>query len=318
MKEEKDEEKTNSDSELDMYFQNICNGSEGNPLDYLSQLICPHLVGSEWVEIRKAGLLMLVTENDSTKTRMRLHMLLVGKPGTGKTEVMIWWRQNMQGILINAELCSKTGLVGDARGNKVTAGLLADYDGNFVLVDELDKMAMRDQNGLLQAMEEGRYIIVKGKHRQPFKAEVRIIGSTNELSKIQTPLVDRFDFVFKCTTATRDDRADQVGRIVDSFIGTDDEEYSKILRGYLAWLGEFSPVITPENRDTVVNTIKAYILKAKEVDIPKVSYRSLELSILRIAWAMAKIKRKNVTKEEVVDAIVFKDKILRKLYGVGK
>lgn len=302
-------------TELDNYFQNIANGIEGRPLDYLSQLICPHLVGDEWIKIRKAGLLMLLTQND-TKTRMRLHMLLAGEPGTGKTEYMLWWRENLEGIVVNAELCSKTGLVGDARGSKVTAGLLADYDGHFVLADELDKMPMRDQNGLLQAMEEGQYIIIKGKHRQPFKAEVRVVGSTNEMDKIQKPLLDRFDFVFQCTKSNRDERAEQTPKIVDSFMGQTDKEYAKIIRGYIDWLGNFNPRILPENREAIIQTIQAYIKKAKNVDIESVSYRSLELSILRIAWAMAKLQKKNIDKEDVVEAIIFKNTILSELYGV--
>lgn len=300
-------------NELDEYFQNICNDK---PIEYLAQMICPHLVGKEWGEIRKAGLLTLVTGNDTT-TRMRLHMLLEGKPGTGKTEYMLWWRENLQGILINAELCSKTGLVGDARGKNVTAGLLADFDGNFVMADELDKMSMKDQNGLLQAMEEGQYIIVKGKHRQAFKAEVRVIGSTNDLDKIQRPLLDRFDFVYTCSTATKEDRAEQLETIVNSFMGEGATEYGKIVRGYVEWIGDFSPVIKPEDRSGVVKTLKKYLLEVKKgFQIEKVSYRSLELSILRIAWAMAKLKKKNINSQDVAEAIMLKHRILKNLYGM--
>lgn len=300
--------------ELIDYFQNICDGREGKPLDYLSQLICPHLVGREWIDIRKAGLLMLLTQDD-TKTRMRLHMLLVGEPGTGKTELLLWWKENLEGILVNAELCSKTGLVGDARGSKITPGLLADYDSNFVLTDELDKMLARDQNGLLQAMEEGQYTIVKGKHRQTFQAEVRIIGSTNDIEKIQKPLLDRFDFVFKCSTASREDRIEQTPKIVQTFMGIGAKDYAKILRGYVHWIGDFSPVILPEHQETVVKTLQTYIKKAKNIEIEKISYRSLELSILRIAWAMAKLQKRNITRDDVVDAIIFKNNILKELYG---
>ena len=301
---------TEDNVELENYFQSICNR---NPLDYLSSLICPQLVGKEWIDIRKAGLLILLTQQDSA-IRTRLHMLLVGLPGTGKTEFLLAWRENLQGILINAELTSKTGLVGDARGKKVTAGLLADFDGNIVLCDELDKMSARDSNGLLQAMEEGQYIIVKGKHRTPFKAEVRVIGSANEMNKIQKPLLDRFDFVYKCTTATREERAEQTEKIVDGFMGVNEKEYANIIRGYIEWIGDFSPIIIPEHRENVINTLRAYILKTK-TEIDNISYRSLECSILRIAWAMAKLQKKNIEKNDMIEAIIFKDRILRRIYG---
>ena len=307
-KENEDVKKT----KLDEYFQNICND---NPLEKLSKFICPSLVGDEWKKIRQAGLLTLVTGSDNT-TRMRLHMLLDGKPGTGKSIWGLWWRENLQGILINAELTSKTGLVGDARGSKITAGLLADYTGNIVICDELDKMSLPDTNGLLQSMEEGQYTIVKGKHRETFKAEVRIIGNTNKMGKLQKPLLDRFDFIYTCKTASRDDRVENVGRIVDTFMGNDDIEYGKIIRGYIGWLGNYSPKILPKNRDKVVGILKKYIREVKDYEVEKVSYRSLELSCLRIAWAMAKLKKTNIGTQEMIDAIIFKNDILRRIYGV--
>jgi len=185
---------------------------------------------------------------------------------------------------------------------------------NFVLANGM----IVHNSGLLQAMEEGQYIIVKGKHRQPFKAEVRVIGSVNEIDKVQKPLLDRFDFVYRCKIANREDRAEQTPKIVDSFIGKTDEEITKILRGYINWLGDFTPVIMPENRADVVEAIQTYLLKSKGVEIEKVSYRSLEMSILRIAWAMAKLQKKNIERQDVIEAIVFKDKILKRLYGVAK
>ena len=81
-------------NKIDEYFQSICNDK---PLEKLSKFICPSLVGKEWVRIRQSGLLTLVTSSDNT-TRMRLHLLLDGKPGTGKSIFGLWWRENLQGI----------------------------------------------------------------------------------------------------------------------------------------------------------------------------------------------------------------------------
>jgi len=290
----------------------------GETFCHLANYISPHLVGKEWEDIRKSGLLMLVSETDISKTRHRLHELLIGKPGTGKTELMLWWRENLQGILINGEFASKAGLTGDARGKKVTPGLLADYNGNFVLVDELDKMAIKDQNGLLQAMEEGQYFVVKGKHRTPFTAEIRVIGSTNEISKIQRPLLDRFDFVYHCKTASRAERADNVKRITNSFFGDNEAERVHWLKGYLSWIGDFNPMREPKCKDSIDHLIEKYIVDRREIEIESVSYRSLEYSILRIAWGIAKLEKKNVTDTEVFSAIIFKDRILRWLYPEGE
>jgi DNA replicative helicase MCM subunit Mcm2 (Cdc46/Mcm family) len=302
-------------AELCEYFQKI---SENDPVEYLSKMIAPHLVGNEWETIRKTALLSLASfTTQKSKRKRRLHTLLLGPPGTGKTEIMIWWQDNLQGVMVNSENTSKTGLVGDARGGEITPGLLVQFDGNFVLLDELDKMSMQDQNGLLQAMEEGSYKIIKGKHRQKFQAEIRVIASANEVKKIQPPLIDRFDFVYICSTSTRDERANNVPRITASFFGDDDEKNASILNGYMIWLGDTTPS-SFENKKAIDTYIANYIKKVKEVDVVRASYRFLEMSIMRTAWAIAKLhKREVITPKDVEDAIVFKHDTMRRIYGIN-
>jgi len=215
-------------------------------------------------------------------------------------------------MLINAELASKVGLVGDARGNKITPGLLADCDESVVLADELDKMSSKDQNGLLQAMEEGQYMIIKGKHRERFKAEVRIIATTNSLDKIQKPLLDRFDFVFHVGVTSRVERAKNVSKLTDSFLNAEEEKYTNTIIKFFDWINQYDTKIVFEDKKSIDQLIEEYILHTK-TNIKYVSYRSLELSILRIAYAMARLECQNITVTHVNNAIWLKDQILRGL-----
>ena len=230
------------------------------------------------------------------------------------TEFLLWTRECLQGVLINAELTSKVGLVGDARGNMIKPGLLSDCDGNILLADELDKMPFKDQNGLLQAMEEGTYQITKGGHHEKYKAEVRVIGTTNSLDKIQRPLLDRFDFVFNVGTSTRQVRANNVGSIVNGFISSQNDKHGIFINEYLKWVGDYEVDITDKDRFMLRDVIKNYILNTN-TDIKNVSYRSLEYSILRIAYATAKIGRTSIKREHVDTAIWLKDQILKNLVG---
>lgn len=284
------------------YFKII---SKEQPLDFLSKHICPFLVGSQWDIIRKCALLMAVT-NDRAHIRMRLHFLLYGEPGSGKTEFLNWWSQKMGGKLINSELTSKIGLVGDARGKTITPGLLARYSGNILLVDELDKMKLSDQNGLLQAMEEGSYTITKGKQSQQFKAEVRIMGSCNDLSKIQHPLLDRFDFLIKVQRIKRVQRAEHVSDIIDAFMGKQGKDYSAVVRSYVQWARKNVTKVDAEDEELIKDTIKDYILNTESA-IEGISYRSLEFSILRIAYAIALLEQSTIKHSHIQEAISLKD-----------
>ena len=294
------------------YFQIV---AKENPLEFFSKHICPYLVGTQWDIIRKCSLLMGVT-TDRPNLRMRLHILLCGGPGTGKSELLNWWRRKMDGVLVNSELTSKTGLVGDARGKTIHPGLLARSSGSVLLVDELDKMSIKDQNGLLQAMEEGEYIITKGKNRQAFKAEVRVIATCNDINKIQQPLVDRFDFPFKVARISRIKRAEYVSDIIDSFMGKNAKDYSLVVKAYLNWAKNAKTRIDPADEPAIKKAIKNYILNT-DANIEGVSYRSLEFSILRIAYALALLERSKITESHINFAIELKDTIFKNFMGAA-
>ena len=291
------------------YFQIV---AKENPLEFFSKHICPYLVGSQWEVIRRCALLMGVT-TDRPNMRMRLHILLCGGPGTGKSEFLSWWQQKMEGVLVNSELTSKTGLVGDARGRSIHPGLLARSHGKVLLVDELDKMSVEDQNGLLQAMEEGEYVITKGKNREVFDSEVRVIATCNDIKKIQQPLVDRFDFPFKVARVSRIARAEYVSDIIDSFMGKNARDYSLVVKAYLDWARNARTWIDPSDEPGIKKVIKEYILNA-EANIEGISYRSLEFSILRIAYALALLERSKIREHHIVFAIDLKDMILKSFY----
>jgi DNA replicative helicase MCM subunit Mcm2 (Cdc46/Mcm family) len=292
------------------YFQIV---AKENPLEFFSKHICPYLVGSQWELVRQCAFLMGVT-NDRPNIRMRLHILLCGAPGTGKSQFLSWWQQKMDGILVNSELTSKTGLVGDARGKTIHPGLLAKSHGSVLLVDELDKMSIEDQNGLLQAMEEGEYVITKGRNRQVFKAEVRIIATCNNLTKIQRPLVDRFDFPFSIAPISRLQRADFVSTLIDNFMGKNTSDYSELVKAYLQWVRSAKTSIDPAEEPAIKKAISDYILSA-DSSIEGVSYRSLEFSILRIAYALALLERSRIKEHHMQQAIKLKDQILHDFYG---
>lgn len=298
-----EEEEKRHYSEITGRFEELA--EKGDPLEYLSKQLFPELVGEQYDFVRKAVLLSLVTHYDKAK-RTRIHVLIVGPPGTGKTEILKWISTKLGAAFVNGEYVSKVGLTADARGKNVTPGVLAEYDGHIVCIDEIDKIPPRDQGGLLQAMEEGAYTVVKGKHRTRFRAEVRVIASANDLNKVIPPLRDRFDFIIELKIPSRDERANMVDKIVDEFFGRYNTD-SNILHEYINWISGFEPGV--EDLETIKKVMREYI-KLTNNDIESFSVRSLELSVLRIAYALAKLEKKNVTPLHVVKAIRLKDPTL--------
>jgi len=297
---------------INAYFEKI---KQSNPLSFLSQFICPQLVGTEWDLIRQCSLLLSVSRNTvENHNRMGLAILLTGGPGTGKTEFLNFWRTHFDGVMINAEYASKCGLTADARGNEITPGLLAQSNGHIVCIDELDKMAWRDQDGLLQAMEEGRYTVVKGKNVAHFNAEIRAIAACNIIQRIEKPLLDRFDFVFRVHQQGRQQRADQCKTIIEGFLGGENFEQTRIVQLYLRSIHDNTVDYAPGQIDNITATMREYIRKT-HTNIDAVSYRNLELSFLRIAYAMAKIEGKNITVEHMKKAIWLKDAMLLNYVG---
>jgi hypothetical protein len=166
-------------------------------------------------------------------------------------------------------------------------------------------------------MEEGEYVITKGKNRQAFKAEVRVIASCNDLTKIQQPLVDRFDFTFNVERVSRIQRAEYVSDIIDSFMGKNAKEYSLVVKAYLDWARTARTRIDPDDETAIKKAIKDYILNA-EANIEGISYRSLEFSILRIAYALALLERNKIQERHIKFAIELKDTILKNFSGFNK
>ena len=312
------------DKETITLFQELADGKKRDKIlnmdvsksfSFLPKFICPNLVGEDFELIRKSTLLMMVTQRDTAQSRMRLHELLVGHPGSGKTAFMLDWNEHFDGVFINGEHASKAGLCGDARGSG-TPGLLTTFNGYTVLIDELDKMGSKDQSGLLQALGEGKYTITKGKIHETYPAEIRAMASANKVDKIQRPLLDRFDFVYHLNTPKRKERADTIPKIVDNFFGEVDKKKTKTVELYLKWIEDFKPEVVKEDLKVIYKFLQTYVTDT-HTDIDKISRRNLEYSILRISYALAKLERKNITKDHMKQAILFKDKILSK-YKMGQ
>jgi MoxR-like ATPase len=115
----------------------------------------------------------------------RAHTLLVGPPACAKSLFMLEIEKGMQSEVYFAEGAATT-----------KAGLKKFIAENphkeIIIIDEIDKMAMKDQEGLLTMMERGNFTSTKVRNTQTVKANTVIFATSNSTKRLSKPLLSRF------------------------------------------------------------------------------------------------------------------------------
>ncbi len=145
--------------------------------DRIIEFISPGILGMD--NIKKAVFLQLFSAH-------RVHILLLGDPGVGKTEILrsigVLAPKASYGLGSGA---SKAGLTMTVSGKKIIPGLLPMANKGIACIDELNLLKAKDRGGLLNAMEKGFIAYNKGNQHQTLEADVRILATAN-------PKGDRF------------------------------------------------------------------------------------------------------------------------------
>lgn len=139
--------------------------------------ISPGILGME--NIKKAAYLQMFSAH-------RVHLLLLGDPGVGKTEILravdVLAPKASFGLGSGA---SKAGLTISVSGKKIIPGLLPMANKGIACIDELNLMKAKDRGGLLNAMEKGFVTYTKARAQEQMEADVRVLATAN-------PKGDRF------------------------------------------------------------------------------------------------------------------------------
>lgn len=268
---------------------------EHDAVDYWAPYLNPKI--SNMLVHKKAILVALAGLMDVAGNRQRIHVLLHGEPGTGKSK-LIRWVANKLGHYKTGHRLSDVGLTGDARGKKVKLGKLPKAHGDVVCVDELDKVDKKDRDGLYESMSDGTVTITVGDKDRVFKAEATVLAALNEKEILRPALLNRFDFVLECRHPIKEKAKKIVGEIV-RYWGREKKDYQgKRLRRYLYWVRGFTPKITGDAREKVTKAMQKYIEK-KGGD--RVKVRKFE-RFMRIARAVARLNHRNLTKQDLEKA----------------
>jgi replicative DNA helicase Mcm len=142
-----------------------------NAHELIPKLIAMNLYGFE--SVKKATALQLFAKEP-------VHILLLGDPGTGKTEVLrsVSAMHPISSFGLGSGT-SGAGLSVTVKGNEISKGLLPMADNGICAIDELNLMENKDRASLYNAMEKGFVTYDKGGKHFQFDAKVRVLATAN-------------------------------------------------------------------------------------------------------------------------------------------
>src|ERR671933_118722 len=115
----------------------------------------------------------------------RAHTLLIGPPACAKSLFMLEIEKGMQHEVYFTEGAATT-----------KAGLQKFIAENphkeIIIIDEIDKMPLQHQEGLLTMMARGEFTSTKVRNTKTVKADVVIFSTSNSTERLSKPLLSRF------------------------------------------------------------------------------------------------------------------------------
>ncbi len=279
----------------------------------IPKLIAPHIVGMD--AAKKAAAWQLFSKE-------RFHILLLGDPGTGKTEILRATDQFAPKSSFGlGSGTSGAGLSAAKKGNKLVKGLLPQAHKGIACLDELNLMKTQDRGALLNAMEKGFVTYDKGGTHQQIPAEARILATANpkgdrfvgasiQFLKEQLPfdpaLLSRFHLVFFIRRPSKQEFL----RITRQVVRDDKQRITagdvKFIRGYIEHAHnldvKFDKTLEPMITDAFDD------LKSNEDDYLVELSPRLVLGVVRMAKARARMAlRQKTTQKDLEEALqVFK------------
>ena len=253
---------------------------------------------------------------DGTRLRGDLHILIVGDPGIGKSQILKYVSKLApRSVYTSGKGTSGAGLTAAAvrdelGGWSLEAGALVLGDQGNVCVDELDKMRSEDRSALHEALEQQTVSIAKAGIMATLNTRCSVLAAANpkfgtfdqyktlaNQIDLPSPILSRFDLIFVIEDKPDVEKDRELAqRILKthqySNIAYDIEP--ELLRKYIAYARKnIHPVLTDEANKVLEEFYVSVRTGGMEEGTPvPITPRQLEATI-RLAEASAKFQLKN-------------------------
>lgn len=317
--------------------------------------IAPGIYGHE--TIKRAIMLQLFGGVRKGSLRGDSHILLVGDPGTAKSQILRHVSKIMpRGVYASGKSSSAAGLTACATKDEfgegrwtLEAGALVLADGGMACVDEIDKMSEHDRSAMHDAMAQQIIQINKATIRTALQSRCSVLAAGNpkygrfdrglpivEQLDIPDALWSRFDLIFPISDgANASLDAKIANHILEVHVAGQAEirqedmgDYEEVLKRVrpripLDLLRKYVFVgrsITPILSDVAFNMIKDYYVQVRgksKGNTVSLTARQLE-GLIRLSEAAAKSRLSHVVEEQDVDIVIdIMTEYLERVVGYG-
>jgi DNA replication licensing factor MCM5 len=208
---------TNYTAEEEQEFQEL--SKKDNLYEMMADCIAPSIYGNR--DIKKAILCLLLGGSkkilpDGMKLRGDINVLLLGDPGTAKSQLLKFVEKAAPiAIYTSGKGSSAAGLTASVQRDQSTrefyleGGAMVLADGGVVCIDEFDKMRDEDRVAIHEAMEQQTISIAKAGITTILNARTSVLAAANpifgryddmktpgENIDFQTTILSRFDMIF--------------------------------------------------------------------------------------------------------------------------
>jgi len=309
--------------------------------DLIAKSVAPHIYGHEKIKeaitMQLFGGVKKILKDDKSKIRGNIHILLVGDPGTGKSQMLQYTtRVAPKSLYVVGKTASGAGLTATALkdefgegGWTLKAGALVLASGGFAMVDEFDKMAPEDRSAMHEAMEQETVSIAKAGIVTSFKTETSVLAAANpkfgrfdnykniaEQIDIPPALMSRFDlfFVMRDVLDEKRDR-DTVMSILETHRKGEqrsnealdvesektEQEKKEIDTEFLTKYVSYARTrIFPVMSEAAMKRLQKFFIDLRRMSQDgrvTVTYRQLE-ALIRLSEASAKIRLSDIVSQE--------------------